>query len=67
MIKPCTLEHFDDWVRLRIALLPDETLEEHRRYAASILERPDDATVTSHLKRMEMSWPLPRELYDGIM
>jgi hypothetical protein len=45
MIKPCTLEHFDDWVRLRIALLPDETLEEHRRYAASILERPDDATV----------------------
>ena len=45
MIKPYTPGHFDDWVRLRIALWPDETLEEHRRYAASILERPEDAAV----------------------
>jgi aminoglycoside 6'-N-acetyltransferase I len=45
MIEPCTFERFDDWVRLRIALWPDETLEEHRHYAASILKRPDDAMV----------------------
>ena len=45
MIKPYTPGHFDDWVRLRIALWPDETLEEHRRCAASILERPEDAAV----------------------
>jgi hypothetical protein len=61
MIKPCTSEHFDDWVRLRIALWHDETLEEHRRYAASILERPDDATVYSHLKWMKMLRLLPRD------
>jgi aminoglycoside 6'-N-acetyltransferase I len=45
MIKPYTPGNFDDWVRLRIALWPDEALEEHRRYAASILERPADAAV----------------------
>jgi len=45
MIEAYTPGHFDDWVRLRIALWPDETLEEHRRYAASILERPEDAAV----------------------
>ena len=45
IIERCTAEHFEDWVRLRQALWPDETIEEHRRYAASVIDRPNDATV----------------------
>ena len=45
IIEPCNLDRFDDWVRLRCALWPDDTLEEHRKYAASIIERTKDARV----------------------
>jgi aminoglycoside 6'-N-acetyltransferase I len=45
IIERGTAEHFDDWVRLRQALWPDETIEEHRRYAASLIDRPKDAIV----------------------
>jgi len=45
IIERGTAEHFDDWVRLRQALWPDETTEEHRRYAASLIDRPKDAIV----------------------
>src|SRR6476659_8789931 len=47
IIERGTAEHFDDWVRLRQALWPDETIEEHRRYAASRIDRPKDAIVSS--------------------
>ena len=42
-IERCTRETLDDWVRLRHALWSDESLEEHRRYALSILARPQQA------------------------
>jgi aminoglycoside 6'-N-acetyltransferase I len=45
IVERCTAEHFEDWVRLRQALWPDETIEEHRRYAASMVDRPTDAIV----------------------
>src|SRR6476646_1823393 len=45
IIERGTAEHFDDWVRPRQALWPDETIEEHRRYAASLIDRPKDAIV----------------------
>src|ERR1700730_17708914 len=45
IVERCTIERFENWVRLRQALWPDETLEEHRRYAASIVDRPNDAIV----------------------
>jgi len=45
IVERCTAEHFEDWVRLRQALWPDETIEEHRRHAASVVDRPTDAIV----------------------
>ena len=45
IVERCTAEHFEDWVRLRQALWPDETIEEHRRYAASMVDRQTDAIV----------------------
>jgi len=45
IIKQCTSEHFEDWVRLRQCLWPEDTLDEHRRYAESVLNRPSDAVV----------------------
>ena len=45
IIERCTAEQFEDWVRLRQFLWPDETSEEHRRYAASMIDRPKDAIV----------------------
>ena len=43
IIERCTVEHVEDWVRLRQALWPEETTEEHRRYAMSTIDRPKDA------------------------
>ena len=45
VIERCTSERFEDWARLRQALWPEETAEEHRRYAASMIDRPTDAMV----------------------
>jgi aminoglycoside 6'-N-acetyltransferase I len=45
IIERCTSERFEDWIRLRQALWPDDTLEEHRRYAASTLDRPDETVA----------------------
>ena len=45
IIERCTSERFEDWVRLRQALWPDDTLEDHRRYAASTLDRPDETVA----------------------
>jgi|SRR5262245_12180918 len=45
IVERCTPERLEDWVRMRKALWPDETLEQHRRYATSLLGRPDDAIV----------------------
>jgi aminoglycoside 6'-N-acetyltransferase I len=45
IVKQYTSEHFEGWVRLRQCLWPDDTLDEHRRYAESILNRPSDAVV----------------------
>ena len=44
IIRPCTSEHLDGWVRLRQCLWPDETLDDHRSYARSLLERPSAAS-----------------------
>jgi len=44
-VEPCTSECFEDWVRLRQLLWPEETADEHRRDAASMLDRPQDAIV----------------------
>jgi hypothetical protein len=44
IIERCTVEHVEDWVRLRQALWPEETTEEeHRRYVISTIDRPKDA------------------------
>jgi aminoglycoside 6'-N-acetyltransferase I len=43
IIERSTAEHFEDWVRLRQALWPAETIDEHRRYAASVIDRSKDA------------------------
>ena len=43
IIRPCTSEHLDGWVGLRQRLWPDETLDEHRSHARSLLKRPRDA------------------------
>ena len=45
IIERCTAEYLEGWVRLRQALWPDESSEEHRRYALSLLNRIDDAVV----------------------
>ena len=45
IIERCTEEFLEAWVCLRQALWPDETSEEHRRYAVSLLNRIDDAVV----------------------
>jgi len=45
IIERCTAEYLEGWVCLRQALWPDETSEEHRRYAVSPLNRIDDAVV----------------------
>ena len=45
IIERCTEEFLEAWVCLRQALWPDETLEEHRRYAVSMLNRTEDAVV----------------------
>src|SRR5262245_23904190 len=45
IIKQCSSEHFEGWVQLRQCLWPDDTLDEHRRSAESILNRPSDAVV----------------------
>jgi aminoglycoside 6'-N-acetyltransferase I len=43
IVRPCTSEHLDSWVRLRQRLWPDETLDDHRSHARSLLKRPSDA------------------------
>src|SRR5262245_55971591 len=45
IVERCTPERFEDWVRMRRALWPDETVEEHRRHATSLLHRPDEVVV----------------------
>ena len=45
IIERSTAEHFEDWVRLRQVLWPAETIDEHRRYAASVIDRSKDALV----------------------
>src|SRR5262245_9301960 len=45
IIERCRTEHFEDWVRLRQALWPAETTEEHRKHAASSIDRSKDAVV----------------------
>jgi aminoglycoside 6'-N-acetyltransferase I len=45
IIERCLAENLEDWVRLRQALWPDETAEEHRRCAVSLLNRTKDAIV----------------------
>jgi aminoglycoside 6'-N-acetyltransferase I len=45
IVERCTSQCFEKWIRLRQALWPDEVLEEHLRYAASIVNRPNDAMV----------------------
>ncbi|WP_141740317.1 aminoglycoside 6'-N-acetyltransferase [Bosea sp. BIWAKO-01] len=42
MIEACTHEMLDDWIRLRLALWPDSTAQEHRDEALSILVSPSD-------------------------
>ena len=43
IIRPCTSEHLDGWVKLRQCLWPDETLDDHRSHARSLLKRPNAA------------------------
>ncbi|MGO4737501.1 aminoglycoside 6'-N-acetyltransferase [Bosea sp. 2KB_26] len=38
LIETCTAGMLEDWVRLRLALWPDSTVQEHRDAAAGILE-----------------------------
>jgi aminoglycoside 6'-N-acetyltransferase I len=45
IIERCTAEFLEAWACLRQALWPDETLEEHRKYARSLLNRTEDAVV----------------------
>jgi aminoglycoside 6'-N-acetyltransferase I len=45
IIERCLAENLEDWVRLRQALWPDETAEEHRRCAVFLLNRTKDAIV----------------------
>src|SRR6478672_7682199 len=45
IIERCTAEYLEAWVCLRQALWPDETLEEHRRNALSLLNRTKNAVV----------------------
>ena len=45
IVEPCTSECSEDYALLRQALWPEETMEEHRRHAASMLSRPKDAVV----------------------
>lgn len=42
LIETCTHEMLDDWVRLRLALWPDATPQEHRDEALGILEVLND-------------------------
>lgn len=42
LIKRCTDEMLEDWVRLRLALWPDSTAHEHRDDAAGILESTNE-------------------------
>ena len=46
---------------LRIALWPDETSEEHRHYAASILERPDAIALDYEADVTPQSWKISSE------
>jgi len=45
IIERCTAEYLEAWVCLRQALWPDETSEEHRRNALSLLNRTKNAVV----------------------
>ncbi|WP_052513827.1 aminoglycoside 6'-N-acetyltransferase [Bosea sp. LC85] len=42
LIETCTDGMLEDWVRLRLALWPDSTAQEHRDEAVGILESPSD-------------------------
>src|SRR6476620_1754846 len=52
IIERCTAEYLEAWVCLRQALWPDETLEEHRRNALSLLNLTKNAVV--YLAREEV-------------
>jgi hypothetical protein len=43
IVELCTPERLENWLRMRKALWPSETLEEHRLQATSLLDRPNDA------------------------
>jgi aminoglycoside 6'-N-acetyltransferase I len=45
IVERCTAEYLEACVCLRQALWPDETSEQHRRYAASLLNRTEDAVL----------------------
>jgi len=48
IVERCTSERVDEWVRLRQALWPDETLEGHRRNAAFMLGSDDAIAYLVH-------------------
>jgi hypothetical protein len=66
IIERCTSERFEDWVRLRQALWPDDRLEDHRRYAASTLHRPDETGLPSPATSVEVSLPCRGDLAPGL-
>jgi len=48
IVERCTSERVDDWIRLRQALWPDETLEGHLRNAAFMLGSDDAVAYLVH-------------------
>ena len=51
IIRPCTSEYLEGWVRLQQRLWPDETLNDHRSYARSLLKRPSACRLSGMRSR----------------
>jgi aminoglycoside 6'-N-acetyltransferase I len=45
IIEPYTPERLEDWVQMRKALWPEDSVAEHRRYAIALSGKADDAVV----------------------
>src|SRR5262245_25644620 len=67
IVERCTPERLEDWVRMRKALWPDETLEQHHRYATSLLGRPMTPSSISPAKRVTIALLSPKRRCAGTM